>query len=65
MRQVINPQKPLGAQSISAIQFDPKSRDDIPQVLRGCNRLQYIYTTLELRERVFTLLGGTQESEGA
>ena len=55
MRQAINPQKPLGAQSISAIQFDPKSRDDIPQILRS---LQYIYTTPELRERVFALRAG-------
>ncbi len=39
--------------AISQIQFDPKSRDDIPQVLRG---LQHIYVNLPLREAVFTLL---------
>ena len=53
MRQVINPQMQFGEQDISAIAFDPKSRDDIPQILRG---LQYIYTTPELRERVFAIL---------
>ena len=53
MRQVINPQMQFGEQDISAIEFDPKSRDDIPQILRG---LQYIYITPELRERVFAIL---------
>ena len=53
MRQVINPQMQFGEQDISAIEFDPKSRDDIPQILRG---LQYIYTTPALRERVFAIL---------
>ena len=53
MRQVINPQMQFGEQDISAIEFDPKSRDDIPQILRG---LQYIYTTPELRNRVFAIL---------
>ena len=53
MRQVINPQMQFGEQDISAIEFNPKSRDDIPQILRG---LQYIYTTPELRERVFAIL---------
>lgn len=43
----------FGEQDISAIEFDPKSRDDIPQILRG---LQYIYVTAELRERVFAIL---------
>ena len=53
MRCVIDPQLQFGEQDISAIQLDPKSRDDIPQILRG---LQYIYTTPELRERVFAIL---------
>ena len=53
MRQVLNPQLRFGEQDISAIEFDPKSRDDIPQILRG---LQYIYVTPELRERVFAIL---------
>ena len=53
MRKVINPQMQLGEVAIAAIRLDPKSRDDIPQILRG---LQHIYTTLELREAVFAIL---------
>jgi len=53
MRQVIDPQLQFGEQDISAIQLDPKSRDDIPQILRG---LQHIYVTRELREQVFAIL---------
>ncbi len=39
MRKVIDPQLKFGEQDIGAIHLDPKSRDDIPQILRG---LQYI-----------------------
>ena len=53
MRQVIDPQLQFGEQDISAIRLDPKSRDDIPQILRG---LQHIYVTPELREQVFAIL---------
>ena len=53
MRKVIDPQLKFGEQDIAAIHLDPKSRDDIPQILRG---LQYIYTTPELRGRVFAIL---------
>jgi IS5 family transposase len=53
MRKVIDPQLKFGEQDIGAIWLDPKSRDDIPQFLRG---LQYIYTTTDLRDRVFTIL---------
>lgn len=53
MRQVINPQLQLGEQDIGAIVLDPKSRDDIPQILRG---LQYIYVTPEVRAQVFAIL---------
>ena len=53
MRQVIDPQLQFGEQDISAIKLDPRSRDDIPRILRG---LQYIYTTEEVRERVFAIL---------
>jgi len=53
MRQVINPQLQFGEQDISAIELDPKSRDDIPRILRG---LQHIYTTPQLREEVFAIL---------
>lgn len=54
MRTVIQPQMQLGELAIAAIQLDPKSRDDIPQILRG---LQHIYTTPELRESIFAILG--------
>ena len=53
MRKVIDPQLKFGEQDISAIHLDPKSRDDIPSILKG---LQYIYITPELRERVFDIL---------
>jgi transposase, IS5 family len=53
MRQVINPQLQFGEQDISAIVLDPRSRDDIPRILRG---LQHIYTTPQLREEVFAIL---------
>ena len=53
MRKVINSQMVFGQTDISAIKIDPKSRDDIPRLLRG---LQHIYTQPELRERVFAIL---------
>ena len=53
MRRVINPQLQFGEQDIAAIELDAKSRDDIPQILRG---LQYIYVTPEIRKRVFAIL---------
>jgi len=53
MRRVIDPQMSLGEIGIADIPIDPKSRDDIPQILLG---LQSIYTTPELRERVFAIL---------
>lgn len=43
----------LGELAIANIKLDPKSRDDIPQILRG---LQHIYTTPELREPIFAIL---------
>jgi hypothetical protein len=43
----------LGETAIADIRLDPKSRDDIPQILRG---LQHIFITPELREAVFTIL---------
>ena len=43
----------LGEEDIAKIKLDPKSRDDIPQLLAG---LQHIYTTPELRAAVFTIL---------
>ncbi|HYN76715.1 MAG TPA: ISNCY family transposase [Lamprocystis sp. (in: g-proteobacteria)] len=53
MRQIIDPQLQFGEQDISAIWLGPKSRDDIPQLLRG---LQHIDTTPEARARVFAIL---------
>lgn len=53
MRKVIDPQMMFGETDIAAIILDPKSRDDIPQILRG---LQHIYTEPSLRERVFAIL---------
>ena len=53
MRNIINPQLTLGEIDIPNIVIDPKSRDDIPQRLKG---LQFIYTNEPLRERVFNIL---------
>ena len=53
MRNVINPQMLLDGADIGSIYLDPKSRDDIPQILRG---LQHIYTEPALRGRVFAIL---------
>lgn len=53
MRQVINSQLKFGEVDIGQIRFDPRSRDDIPQILRG---LQYIYVTEAVRAEVFALL---------
>ena len=53
MRYVENPQLVLGEDKIARIQFDPRSRDDIPQLLRG---LQHLYLTPSLREQVFAIL---------
>ena len=52
-RVVINAQMLFGQIDISKIEFNPKSRDDIPQVLRG---LQHIYNDIETREKIFQLL---------
>ena len=53
MRVVQNPQMQIGEVDISAITFDPRSRDDIPKILRG---LQHLYTDLPLRASLFQLL---------
>ena len=42
-----------GQIDIAKIQLDHKSRDDIPQILKG---LQYIYVNLPLREKLFSML---------
>ena len=53
MRVVKNPQMQFGETDISKIKFDPKSRDDIPKILKG---LQHIYLNNSIREKVFFLL---------
>ena len=53
MRVVQNPQMQIGEVDISQIKFDPKSRDDIPKILKG---LQHLYMNLPLREQIFQLL---------
>ncbi len=53
MRQVQPKQLQLGETDIANIQFNPKSRDDIPQILRG---LQHIYVNENIRNEIFQLL---------
>jgi hypothetical protein len=53
MRIVKNPQLQLGGTPIEKIKINLKSRDDIPPLLLG---LQYIYTNIELRDKIFTIL---------
>jgi len=53
MRAVQNAQMQIGEVDVSQIKFDPRSRDDIPKILRG---LQHLYMNVELRERIFALL---------
>jgi hypothetical protein len=53
MRAVQNAQMQIGEVDISRIKFDPRSRDDIPKILKG---LQHLYVNLELREKIFELL---------
>ena len=53
MRSVINNQMMFGQTDISAIEFNEKSRDDMPKILRG---LQGIYTDVELRKEVFSII---------
>jgi len=55
MRKVIGigPQMEFGQADISAIRFDLRCRDEIPQLLRG---LQFIYGKPEVRNEVFSIL---------
>ena len=53
MRVVQNAQMQIGEVDISQIKFDPKSRDDIPKILKG---LQHLYVNLPLRANIFALL---------
>ena len=53
MREIIDLQMKLGEKNIEDIQFDPRSRDEIPKLLRG---LQAIYLNKEIREQVIDAL---------
>lgn len=53
MRVVKQQQSRFGQVAIADIQFNARSRDDVPAVLKG---LQYIYVTEAVREKVFALL---------
>jgi len=53
MRQAQPSQLQLGEADIASIQFDSRSRDDIPQLLRG---LQFLYTNESIRDEVFEIL---------
>lgn len=53
MRVVQNEQMTIGEVDISKMNFDSKSRDDIPKILKG---LQFVYTNLALRSAIFELL---------
>ena len=53
MRIVIDNQLKFGTIDISKIKFDTKSRDDIPQILKG---LQYLYTNADTRSKLFNIL---------
>ncbi len=53
MRAATQSQLQLGELDIANIRLDPRSRDDIPQILRG---LQYLYSDNKLREQIFQIL---------
>ncbi len=53
MRTATKLQLQLGEIDIANIRLDPRSRDDIPQLLRG---LQYLYTDKTLRADIFEVL---------
>ena len=53
MRVVQSSKMKLGEVDVSMIEFDLKSRDDMPKILRG---LQFLYNDTALRAALFTLL---------
>ena len=53
MRKVIEMQSKLWKPDISKIEFDLKSRDEIPKLLIG---LQHIHSNRKIREKVFAIL---------
>jgi hypothetical protein len=52
MRKVIDLQMEFWEKDISHIEFDLQFRDEIPKPLMG---LQHIYSTPELREKIFKI----------
>ena len=52
MRKVINSQMQIGETDISKIEFDLKSRDEIPKLLM---ELQHIYNNKKIRKNVSNL----------
>ena len=55
MRENITQQLQLGEVDITDVQFNPRSRDDIHQLLVG---LQHLYINKDSREKIFTILEG-------
>ena len=53
MRKVIDMQMKIGESAIENIEFDPRCRDEIPELLMG---LQSIYFNREVRDQVFQVL---------
>lgn len=53
MRENISSQLQLGEVEVADIQFNPRSRDDIHQLLMG---LHHIYTNNEFKNKIFTIL---------
>ena len=62
MRNVKHPQSHFGQVDIAEIQFDGRSRDDIPALLKG---LQYIYVDEAKRSKVFELLERSLDSQAS
>lgn len=52
MRKIINRQLKIDERNIAKIKSDPRSRDEIPELLIG---LQYIYCNAGIREKVFDI----------
>ena len=53
MRKIIDMQMKIGELAIKNIEFDLRSRDEIPELLMG---FQSIYCNRKLRDRVFEVL---------
>ncbi len=56
MRVVQHPQRHFGQVDIAEIKIDPRSRDDIPALLKG---LQHLSIHDDLRQKVFAILEKT------